>query len=452
MHHIRLLLTTILLLTLANAGQSQPAGLPFIQHYAPGTYRAHPESRAIIQDSQGIIYVGNQHGLLAFDGSTWQLTDVPGQAVRALAIDSTNTIYIGTDTNFGYLNVDTRGRRRYVSLSDKLPTTQTGTSKTTWIACAKGGVYFGTSQAIYQYQPGQALSSWKTPDGFRHASFVQGALIVQTKTGPILKARPESATGQPGQFIVLPGTDRLARERVEAILPYVGNRLLFVTCRGGLFVYDPRKKALTPLITQADDWLHRARVFRAISFPNGTALRYAIGSAREGVRVLDETGREVQHINESNGLHRNAVLSLFYDREKSLWVGTGSGLDRIEINLPISRFERSLNVRSTVRAIRRHQGTLYLGTGLGLYGWDGTTHQFEAVSGTDASCWSLLTDGADLWAGGSGFLWRVRQNRVVQKLVTDDQPVMALLRPRRYANCLLAASSTGHSHVPARKR
>ncbi len=443
MYLIRLLLTAFLLLTLANIGQCQPAGLPFIQHYAPGTYRAHPESRAIIQDSQGIIYVGNQHGLLAFDGSTWQLTNVPGQAVRSLAIDSTNTLYIGTDTNFGYLKVDDRGRRRYVSLSDKLPFTQANTAKTTWIACAKGSVYFGTSQAIYHYRPGHdELNSWKTPDGFRHASFVQGALIVQTKTGPILKAKPESATG-PGQFVSLPGTDRLARERVEAILPYVGNRLLFVTCQGGLFVYDPRKKALTPLPTQADDWLHRARVFRAICFPNGTALRYAIGSAREGVRVLDETGREIQHINESNGLHRNAVLSLFYDREKSLWVGTGSGLDRIEINLPISRFERSLNVRSTVRAIRRHAGTLYIGTGLGLYGWDGTTHQFEAVSGTDASCWSLLTDGADLWAGGSGFIWRVRQNQVVQKLVTDDQPVLALLRPRRYANYLLAASGTG---------
>ena len=210
-----------------------------------------------------------------------------------------------------------------------------------------------------------------------------------------------------------------------------------------MFIYDNQRDTLIPLPTQVDDWLHRARVFRAIYIPNGTAYRYAIGSAREGVRILDDQGREVQRINESNGLHRNAVLSLFYDREKSLWVGTGSGLDRIEINLPISRFASSLNVRSTVRAIRRHEGTLYIGTGLGLYGWDETTHQFEAVNGTDASCWSLLTDGTDLWAGGSGFIWRVRQNRIAQKLVTNDEPIMALLRPRRYTNYLLAASSSG---------
>lgn len=443
---------------MATPGRSQPVGLPFIQHYAPNTYHAHPESRAIIQDNQGILYVGNQHGLLAFDGSTWKLTEVPGQAVRALAIDSTNTIYIGTDTDFGYLNVDNRGKRNYVSLSDQLPSAQSRPLKTTWIACADEGVYFGTSEAIYYYKsgqssgsppepgqsrPGHELSSWKTAEGFRHASFVQHTLIVQTKTGQILKANTNPTTSHPGQFISLPGTDRLLHERVEAILPYPADRLLFVTCQGGLFVYDNHRNTLTPLLTQADDWLHRARVFRTIYIPNGTAHRYAIGSAREGVRILDDQGREVQRINESNGLHRNAVLSLFYDREKSLWVGTGSGLDRIEINLPISRFSSSLNVRSTVRAIRRHEGTLYIGTGLGLYGWDANTHQFEAVSGTDASCWSLLTDGTDLWAGGSGFVWRVRQNQVAQKLVTNDEPIMALLRPKRYANYLLAASSSG---------
>ena len=226
---------------MALPGRSQPAGLPFIQHYAPNTYHAHPESRAIIQDSQGILYVGNQHGLLAFDGSTWKLTEVPGQAVRALAIDSTNTIYIGTDTDFGYLNVDDRGRKRYVSLSDKLPSDQSSTLKTTWIACADGSVYFGTSQAIYSYQPGQSrrgheLSSWKTPEGFRHASFVQHTLIVQTKTGQILKANSAPTANHAGQFVSLPGTDRLLHERVEAILPYSGIPT-FVCYVSGWFVH-----------------------------------------------------------------------------------------------------------------------------------------------------------------------------------------------------------------------
>lgn len=448
MHITKLLLTPILLLTLLLSGRSQPAGLPFIQHYAPTTYHAHPESRAIVQDSQGILYVGNQHGLLAFDGSTWQLTEVPGQAVRALAIDSTNIIYIGTDTNFGYLKVDARGNRAYVSLSDQLPATQFSPAKVGWVACSAKGVFFSTNQALYSYQPGgdspgKQLHSWPIPEGCRHASFALNSVIVQTKNGQIRQMKAEQDAGLPDKLQPLPGTERLTQERVEAVLPYPANRLLFVTCQGGLFLYDPQRTSLIAFPTQADTWLYQARVFRAIYVWNGMTHRYMIGSAKDGARILDETGREIQRINESNGLHRNAVLSLFYDREKSLWVGTGSGLDRIEINLPVSRFESSLNVRSTVRAIRRHEGRLFIGTGLGLYGWDEPTHQFTAMPGTDASCWSLLTDGPDLWAGGSGYLWRVRQNRVAETIPTDEQPVMALLRPRRYTNRLLATTSRG---------
>ncbi|GAB3982911.1 hypothetical protein GCM10028806_55530 [Spirosoma terrae] len=460
MRGLQFLLLVHLLLMMARSAQSQPAGLPFIQHYAPTTYHAHPESRAIIQDSQGILYVGNQHGLLAFDGSTWQLTNVPGQAVRALAIDSTNTIYIGTDTNFGLLRIEPSGKRCYVSLSDQLSSSSIASAKTVWVFCSDNRVYFGTDQVVYAYRTDQFKSSrdkrdksksnrfqpdqrWNVPAGIRHASFAQNTLIVQTKQGQLLRASVSPNSTQSGQLTPLLGTERLIHERIEAILPYTGNRQLIVTCQGGLFIYDRQQSSLTTLPTQADEWLHRARIFRAIYIADGTTHRYVIGSATDGARILDEAGNEVQRINESNGLYRNVVLSLFYDREKSLWVGTGSGLDRIEINLPISRFESSLNVRSTVRAIRRHEGRLFIGTGLGLYGWTDTKHQFERVPGTDASCWSLLADGPDLWAGSSGAIWWVRQNRVTETLRTDDQLVMALLRPHRFANYLLAATNAG---------
>ncbi|WP_020602777.1 hybrid sensor histidine kinase/response regulator [Spirosoma spitsbergense] len=447
MQRTRGLYSVVLVLTMAFSVRSQPAGLPFIQHYDPNTYRAHPESRAIVQDGQGMLYVGNQHGLLTFDGSNWQLTGVPGQAVRSLAVDSTDRLYIGTDTNFGYLRVDGQGKHRYISLSDKLPSGQFTPSAVTWITCSDRGVYFGTGKAVYYYQPDRAnpFSQWKTTLGFQHGSFVQNRLIVQTKDGRVLQAsaEPDTLTPSTSTLTAMPGTDRLIHERIAAVLPYPNNRLLFVTCQGGLFLYNPKQAALTPFQTQADGWLHQARVFRAIYVWNGMTHRYMIGSAKDGVRILDEQGHEIQRITESNGLHRNAVLSLFYDREKSLWVGTSSGLDRIEINLPVSRFESSFNVRSTVRAIRRHEGQLFIGTGLGLYSWSEGSRQFAPLPGTDASCWSLLTDGPDLWAGGTGYLWRVRQNRVVETFLTDDQPVTALLRPGHYPNLLLATSSGG---------
>ena len=438
-----------LLFILSRPLPGQPAGLPFIQHYAPKTYGAHPENQAIAQDNRGVLYVGNQHGLLEFDGSTWTLLPVPGSVVCAVAADSLGTVYVGTNTNFGYLQADSRGQRRFVSLSDQLPLADRRVSHVVQVFSTTNGVFFGTSQRVYRYRPNQPVRSWQVPDGLegiRHTSIVQDWLIVQANNGQLFSLDIRQNANQ--RLKRLPGTDRLTRERVAAVLPYPGNnQLLFVTSMGGLFRYAPAVDSTPAQLyerpTQADDWLRTARVGRAIYIPNpkmGTHS-YAIGTERGGVRIFDERGHELRRIDESNGLRRNAVLSLFYDREKSLWIGTGSGLDRVEFTLPVSRFESSLNVRSTVWAIRRHMGTLYIGTSLGLLGWNETDRRFVPVAGAEAACRTLLADGADLLAGASGYIWRVRGGHLLETILTDGQPVNALLRPR--PGLLLAALDNG---------
>ncbi|RRB03987.1 hybrid sensor histidine kinase/response regulator [Larkinella rosea] len=437
-------LIVALLYGLSRSVYGQPTGVPFIQHYAPKVYHAHPENRAIAQDNQGVLYFGNPHGLLEFDASTWTLLSVIGMNVRAVAVDSLGTVYVGTDTNFGYLQTDSRGLRSYVSLSDQLPANERILSKVGRVFCTADGIYFSTAQKIYRYIPGQPLSFRTLPNGVRHISLVRNTLFMQARKGRIFQLN--TSRSGPGSIEQLRGADRLVAEAVESVLPFPGtNQLLFVTCRGGLFRYDLAKEVLSSLPTQADDWLHQARVSRAIYIPNSDmgTHHYVIGTAWGGVRILNEKGHEVQRIDESNGLRRNAVLSLFQDREKSLWIGTGSGLDRVETNLPVSRFNGSLNVRSTVWAIRRHAGVLYIGTGLGVLNWSDATHRFENVPGTDASCGVLLPDGPDLLAGASGYIWRIRQNRIVEEITTGNQQVHALLRPRQNANLLMAALGNG---------
>ncbi len=438
----------VLLLCPAALLIGQPVGLPFIQHYTPKTYGAHPENRAIAQDNRGVLYVGNQHGLLEFDGSTWTLLPVQGLIVRSVTADSVGTVYVGTDSDFGYLNVDLRGQRRYVSLTNQLPVAHRQVGKVTKVMATADGVFFGTAERVYHYLPDRQrgatyVRSWQLPAlSLRHVNLIQDWLVVQAKTGAVMGLNVHQSPK--GQLTPLPGTDRLKTELVEAVLPYPGGQQwLIVTCTGGLFRYNPTTAQLSLLPTPADDWFHEARVFRAIYMPNpkmGTHS-YAIGTARGGVRIFDERGHELQRIDESNGLYRNAVLSLFYDREKSLWVGTGSGLDRVEFTLPISRFTSSLNVHSTVWAIRRHAGVLYLGTSVGLLGWSDTVGKFLAVPGTDAVCRTLLSDGSDLLAGGSGHIWRVQAGQVRETISTDGQPVNALLRPR--PNLLLVALDNG---------
>lgn len=438
------------LLISAGSGNAQPKGLPFIQHYAPRNYGAHPENRAICQDQRGVLYVGNQHGVLEYDGSTWHLIPVQGQVVRAVAADTAGRVYVGSETDIGFLEHASSGQTEYKSLKKYLTASSIRPQKVTRVFATRYGAFYCTDNGVFQWNPAgnspQTIKTWLPAGetGIRRAHVAGHYLMIQGRSGRLYQ------TDLRGSYPLRPmaGTGQLEPELVEAILPYPsGNRFLFVTCHHGLFVYTSETATsaagLDRLLTTAEDWLTSARVFRALCIhdPKADTYAYVIGTARGGVRIFDEHGRQVQQLDEGNGLRRNAVLSLFYDREKSLWIGTGSGLDRVEFSLPVTRFDHTFNVRSTVWAICRHKGILYIGTSLGLFAWSDAGQRFMPVPGADASCRTIQVAGDDILVGAAGFIWRVRDRKILTSISTEGQTVNSLLpvSPDR----ILAAQSDG---------
>ena len=64
------------------------------------------------------MYIGNNRGLLAFDGIHWDLVKLPNNlGVRALYISKEGRIYVGSFEEFGYFEVDDENDLIYHSLS-----------------------------------------------------------------------------------------------------------------------------------------------------------------------------------------------------------------------------------------------------------------------------------------------------------------------------------------------
>ena len=127
---------------------AQGVGTPLIQHFSPKQYQAHPENWAIEQDQRGILYIGNQSGVLEFDGSSWKLIEVPGTAVKALAVGRDGHVYLGTATDFGYLLSRPGGQLQYVSLSSLLPVPERSILPINNVFSDSTGVYFCTPKKI----------------------------------------------------------------------------------------------------------------------------------------------------------------------------------------------------------------------------------------------------------------------------------------------------------------
>ena len=79
------------------------SGFPLVNNYSPKEYGADTQNWAILQDDRGMMYFGNNLGLLEFDGADWKLYPMPNNATcRSLANGEDGKIYAGGVGDLGY--------------------------------------------------------------------------------------------------------------------------------------------------------------------------------------------------------------------------------------------------------------------------------------------------------------------------------------------------------------
>lgn len=78
------------------------ANKPHVINLSKSMYRADNKNWSIAQDEKGIMYFGNDIGLLEFDGVEWKLNRIPNSLIaRSVAVLSHQTIFTGSYEEFG---------------------------------------------------------------------------------------------------------------------------------------------------------------------------------------------------------------------------------------------------------------------------------------------------------------------------------------------------------------
>ena len=131
----------------------EEVGLPFFfEHFTPQEYRQHHQNWAVVQDPRGVIYVANYDGILEYDGASWRLIETPTKTiVRSLDVDAEGRIYAGVQGDFGYLQPDTTGILRFVSLRAQVDPAHRDFWDV-WRTYVTGeGVYFQSSYRLFRW-------------------------------------------------------------------------------------------------------------------------------------------------------------------------------------------------------------------------------------------------------------------------------------------------------------
>ncbi|HEX4949333.1 MAG TPA: two-component regulator propeller domain-containing protein, partial [Blastocatellia bacterium] len=359
MRHITPIIALCLLLALALPVFSQqplpkPAppqaeiGMPLLRNYTPKEYNASPRIWSIVQDRRGVLYVGTSgSGLLEYDGVTWRKIRLPvGDSGRSLAVDTAGKIWVGSRADFGFLEPDANGTLQYVSLVEKIPPEHRIFSVVGRVLSTPQGIFFQSEARLFRWD-GQGMKVWATKTSFQALAEVRGRIYtsqigigLQEIVGDELRDLPGGAAYKDSERLWLH--------------PYDDRRMLVSARRGTLTLYDGEQVTLFP--TQAEDHLKKYGLYTSTPLPDGG---FFLSTLTGGAALIERDGRLRRILDKDSGLQNQLISAAITDREGALWLATGSGLTRVDLNSPISIFSRESG-----HDVARYGGTLYVSSTL----------------------------------------------------------------------------------------
>jgi hypothetical protein len=462
--------------------QPNELGKPFLKNWSAKEYGAGGQNWAIAQDDRGVMYFGNNDGVLEYDGVAWRLLGFAENSfVRSLAIASDGKLYVGGKGEFGYFlpvhesvkdgKAKSPFKRQYVSLLKYLQPEDRKFTDVWEIAISTQGVFFQTEKRLFRYVPPppskakavygeeDSLKSrmhiWKSKTKFHGlASAYDRIYIAERETG-LMEVKADSLYALPGgekiggafQFIA-PFSDGDGREKI-----YIG------TGRG-LFWYDGIN--CQALEGETASFLKELRINDGLVLPDNTV---ALATFGDGVVIIDPAGkgRVLQVINKTSGLKDETGLSIFFDRQGGLWLALNNGIARVETPAPLTFYDETRGLQGSCKDIIRYQNTLYAGTDIGLYyllpspeifpltllkDGRGTVSipqpVFKPVAGINTYTWALLVvpQAGELLAGTEYGLYRIRGDKA-EFLMTFGTDIVSLHLSSRDSNRVYAGLRYG---------
>jgi len=379
---------------------SRLQGLPLIQNYGPEEYNAGIQNWSIIQQSNGLLYVANNMGLLEFDGHRWLSYSVPNRTkVRSLFIDQGHRIYTGSQGDFGYFSTNEMGTLAYTSLADSLPGGFRDFDETWKIYGQDNLVYFCTFSEIFVYDG--AKFDIVTSDFPLEISFFHNNQLYTQEWGKGL-SRLEN-----NRLNLVTNGEFFRDKRISNIFNYDNENWLISTFDHGLFMYN--NGIIKPMLVDSVLDLKRLIVNYSTRLSNG---QIALGTQNGGLVIINKEGQLILQIDQSTGLRDRTVNYIYEDLQSNLWLTLNNGISRVDLNSPFTLVNERMGLSgSGYTALNTPQG-IYLGTNNGLYLFN--NGQMRFIEGTAGQVYSIQRIANRLFIGHHNGPMEIQQGKSVQ--------------------------------------
>ncbi|MGN6185535.1 MAG: diguanylate cyclase [Thermoanaerobaculia bacterium] len=405
------LLVLVLALHLSAFGVER--GFPLITVYPPEVHKAGPQTFDLTQDTRGILYFGNLHGLVTYDGAWWRLTKLPDeQAALSLATDSRGRMALGLVNDFGYIAPSgDSSNHGFRSLLSQIPKDKRELGDVRAICTTPAGFLYLAERSIILWNDGAPrivgeFTSETSPRG----CFTRGnAVFLRGSKG---LSRLDLATMR----IEATGTNK----PVQHILERNDGKLVLAIKDEGLALYD--NGVVTPFAAEANEWLKGKLVSGGCTLRDG---RLVITTRQHGLIVLGQDGSVEQIIREDAGLPDAIINEARIDREGSLWLAMEGPIVRIDLASTVTVFDSRLGVRGSGADIMRFRDRLFAATTHGLYEIH-SRGDATRVEGLADGAWRMLVRNDELLVGAVKGIYRLGEDGKLAHIIETESEVYDL--------------------------
>lgn len=347
--------------------------------------------------ANGFVYFGNTDGVLEYDGVLWRKIELPGGGTaRSLAQAEDGTIFVGGQSEAGYLAPNAEGQAVFVSLRGKLPANERDFGDVWSVIAMPDGVYFSASDRLIFYNARSGIRSWKGPGRFRRA-FKIGEKLYVNIDGAGFHQFSE------GKLELIPGGGEIAKLDVRGFYNSAAGTVL-ATNKGSFLV---GADGLKEIATEAGKATLDALLYSVFQIRDNLV---AYGTARGGLFLADAEGKLLRVLTQQNGLPKDYVTSVGADNQGGVWVGTSLGIARFQPRF--TQYDEASGLRGTLFALGRWRHGLYAGTTSGLFRLKADPLArfgvFEAVPEVKDSVYCMTSGPDALYVGTQRGLYSVQ--------------------------------------------
>lgn len=386
--------------------RSSLRGAPLVRRFDPDDYGVPPLHFDVLPLDDGEVLVGNQDGMLHFDGLRWRLVELPGRSpLRVLVPAEDGSTMLGGFDFIGKLDRAADGSLLVIDLTQAVIKALKGAPVgVVWQFFAyEGATYARTDTHLIKFVGDQPVQTWSL-DGSQRSLFGTSLGMVGRQQGVGLVQLTEAG------FEPFPGGSVFADQRLASILDDPSGPLLI----GDQGFYRLRTEGPVAIPGPGSDLLSRYQPYVAIRVGGGGVL---VGTTRGRILQFDADLMPQGAVE----LSSYSLLGLRPDQEGGVWVATEGELLRAKLPSAWSVYGPEQGLAGTPADAQFFDGALYIASSVGVF-----RSQRSSSGGSLAFSLAVPTrlEAFDLEVTPAGLLIAEREHLLLLRASTDEPDVV----------------------------